>query len=389
MACRDQDKWLPIFWALDYFKDSQARDERERGWTMGPVDESAVPSGNAAKSAFVEAIEAWNEPATDVAISGLARTAPPKDVWELLFRYGARDYRSIGHKAIDVANTHRVLDVIGWQYAEVPLRSLAYALLMHEGGNPAERDDRADRPWRQNLELAEQFPDTWQQGRADRNATLELLKTLRDGSEDRVAKTVVDLVTSGVGPQPIWDALFLGAMELLIRQPAIVALHSVTTTNALYYAYRLAREDRSRRLLLLQNASFLPMFRDSMRDRGQVRPFRIDAMEPLQTGAKETAAVKEIFADVGSDPMDAARKTLSYIQSGGEAKPWIDLARRLIIEKSTGAHDYKFGCAVLEDAQYLSKEWRGRFLGGAVFSLQGAGKRDNPLIQQARSALDG
>ena len=39
----DQDRWLPIFWSLDYFKDSQARDEREGNWTMQAVDESAVP----------------------------------------------------------------------------------------------------------------------------------------------------------------------------------------------------------------------------------------------------------------------------------------------------------------------------------------------------------
>ncbi len=39
----DSDRWLPIFWALDHFKSSQAQDVREGNWTMGPVDESAVP----------------------------------------------------------------------------------------------------------------------------------------------------------------------------------------------------------------------------------------------------------------------------------------------------------------------------------------------------------
>src|SRR5919112_1828516 len=28
----ETDRWLPIFWALDYFKDSQARDEQEGNW---------------------------------------------------------------------------------------------------------------------------------------------------------------------------------------------------------------------------------------------------------------------------------------------------------------------------------------------------------------------
>ena len=39
----DSDRWLPIFWALDHFKSSQAQDVKEGNWTMGPVDEKAVP----------------------------------------------------------------------------------------------------------------------------------------------------------------------------------------------------------------------------------------------------------------------------------------------------------------------------------------------------------
>src|SRR5205823_13402435 len=39
VASPDSERWLPIFWAPDYFKDSQARDVREGNWTMGPVNE--------------------------------------------------------------------------------------------------------------------------------------------------------------------------------------------------------------------------------------------------------------------------------------------------------------------------------------------------------------
>src|SRR5204863_5782580 len=39
----DADRWLPIFWALDYFKSCQAAQARENGWRMAPVDEKAVP----------------------------------------------------------------------------------------------------------------------------------------------------------------------------------------------------------------------------------------------------------------------------------------------------------------------------------------------------------
>src|SRR5207247_7666132 len=39
----DSDRWLPIFWALDYFKSAQAEDVREGDWTMAALDETKVP----------------------------------------------------------------------------------------------------------------------------------------------------------------------------------------------------------------------------------------------------------------------------------------------------------------------------------------------------------
>src|SRR5258707_14154525 len=52
LASPDSDRWLPIFWALDQFKSSQAADVKEGDWTMAPVDESAVPPSHKAKAAF-------------------------------------------------------------------------------------------------------------------------------------------------------------------------------------------------------------------------------------------------------------------------------------------------------------------------------------------------
>jgi len=149
------DRWLPIFWALDHFKSSQARDVQEGNWTMAPVEEAAVPRALKAPRAFTRAMESWDEGAAAAAAAGLARTAGANEVFEMLFRFGARDFRSIGHKAIFVSNSWRTLQCIGWQHAEPVLRSLAYALLNHRGQpNPAKSDLPVDRPWRRNLALA-------------------------------------------------------------------------------------------------------------------------------------------------------------------------------------------------------------------------------------------
>lgn len=383
-AADPPDRWLPVFWAIDYFKDSQRRDEQQRGWTMSAVDESAVPAAADAQRAFVGAMDLWNEDGADAAVAALARTAKPVDVWELFFRYGARDYRSIGHKAIDVANSHRVLGVVGWAHAEPMLRSLAYALLMHEDGNPAERSAWPDQPWRRSQELVDQMPAEWRNGKTNPDAAAELLQALRTGSENEATDKVVDLLQRGVSPQSIWDGLSLGAVELLVRQPGIIALHAVTTTNALHYAYRFAREDRSQRLILLQNAAFLPMFRKSMHERGQVRDFQLDALQPVSVKGKGDELVDTIFAELQRDPLSAAKRTLAYAQSEAPWKPWIQQAQRLIIHKGTGAHDYKFGFAALEDQQYVSPPWRPYYAAASVFKLQSTSEPDNALIERIR-----
>jgi hypothetical protein len=93
LSSSDSDRRLPIFWALDYFKSSQAQDVHEGNWTMGPLDESAVPP---ARKAFVAALDTWDESAVDAAVASLARSAGSNEVYELFFRFGARDFRSIG-----------------------------------------------------------------------------------------------------------------------------------------------------------------------------------------------------------------------------------------------------------------------------------------------------
>src|SRR3989442_2367055 len=105
LSSPDSERWLPIFWALDHFKSSQAQDVKEGDWTMRAVDESKVPAPRKARQAFIEALENWDEAAADVAVSGLVRSASAQEVFELFCRYCSRDFRELGHKAIYVANS--------------------------------------------------------------------------------------------------------------------------------------------------------------------------------------------------------------------------------------------------------------------------------------------
>jgi hypothetical protein len=329
-------------------------------------------------------MDSWDEAKADVATAGLARNAKPQEVFDAFCRYGARDFRDIGHKIIYVANSWRTLQNIGWQHAEPVLRSLAYALLYHEGGNPATRDAEADRPGRRNLKLVKEIPAAWQNGKPDADATKNFLKTLREGSWEQASDRAVELLKRGVAPQSLWDAVFAGAGELLMRRPGIATLHAVTTTNALHYAFQHTTNDETRRFLLLQNAAFIPLFRSRANaDTG----ITIDEFEPVALKAAGAEAVEEIFADVSRDKFLAARKTLAWLTANGEAKPFLAAAQRLIYLKGTDSHDYKFSSAVLEDYSTLSPKLRDRFLAASVFWLKGSDAPDSGLVARTRAII--
>ncbi|PYS24507.1 MAG: hypothetical protein DMG11_24335 [Acidobacteria bacterium] len=365
-----------IFWALDEFKTSQAEEQRDSGWRMAPVDENTVPPAPRAKQAFIEAMESWDEKKADAAVAGLVRSAGANEIYELFYRFGARDFRDIGHKAIFVANSWRTLQFIGWQHAEPVLRSLAFALLHHDlkDTTPARSDDEADRPWRRNQELAARIGQRWMSGKVDDGATREMLDVLRAGSNNDACDKAVDLIGRGVSPQSIWDALFVSAGELLMRQPNIVMVHSVDSTNALRYNFQATSDEGTRKLLLLQNWT------------GKVADLRIDDVKPLALG-NPSGAIQEILSDVSTNRMNAARKIHQYLNDGGKVQDLMNAARRLIFLKGQNAHDYKFSAAVLEDYFNVSPAWRGHFLATSAFTLKGSGDRDNPLVERTRAAL--
>lgn len=384
MSSPENHRWLPIFWALDYFKSSQARDVREGNWTMAAVDESRVPGPQAARLKFVEAMEQWDVPAADAAIAGYSRAAGGAAVFEDFFRFAARDFRSIGHKAIFAANSWRTLQCIGWDHREPVLRSLAYALLNHEGGNPAKRDGEPDRPGRENLKRLAEIRQGWQIGRLDEGATREMIATLRNADDRQASQLVVEQLNAGIDPQSIWDGIFMAASELLVRQPGIVSLHALTTTNALRFAYETCADDNTRKLVMLQNAAFLTLFRGEMNRRGNVSTF---ALEQFQQAGDARPSLESILASISGNRMQAAQDVFAYLESGGDPKTLIDASRVLIFRKGNDSHDYKFSSAVLEDYYKVSPKFRSAFLAASVFRLKGEADRDTPLVQRVQAAF--
>lgn len=167
-------------------------------------------------------------------------------------------------------------------------------------------------------------------------------------------------------------------------KPGIVSLHAVTSSNALRYAFDAAADDETRKMLLLQNASFVPLFRNAL---GKADERRIDQLEAEPPKAKGRDAVAEIFADASRDRMTAARKALGYLNQNPQPRELMDMARLLVFLKGTDSHDYKYSAALLEDWSGLSSPWRERYLAAGMFLLRGSGGPDNGLVQRIRAAI--
>lgn len=376
------DALLPMFWALDNFKASQDQDVQEGDWTLAKVDEARVPGPSAARARFRDAMDAWDPEAADPAVAGLCRSSGAAETMETFWRYCIRDHRNIGHKAIFGMQCWRTLQAIGWQHAEPVLRSLAFGILDLQGDKNAEPVG----PYRANLENARKIRDGWQSGKADPSATRKLLAAFRTESPEAASAAVVEVLNAGVSPDSAWDAVALGAGELMTRSPGILTIHAVTACNALHFIHGASGDGGTRKLALLQAAGWLPMYRDRVQPPGSPN---LDALEPIEPVSSGDEALAEIFQDLDHDRLQAARKAIGYLARGGSADAVYRAGRSAIFRKGRDAHDYKFGAASWEEHELAADpSWKPALLAASLANMPGAGKGESPLMKRARDASE-
>ncbi len=382
------ERWLPALWAVEYFKVTQDEERRTSGWTMPAQTSAKASSQTEAHSALTSALNRWDLEAADAAVIEFASVAPPQDVFTLLFQYAARDFRSIGHKAIAAANAHRILTLLGWQHHEPMLRSLVAAILNHDGEpNPATAELEADAAGRQNETLLGAIPASWREGRLDSAASRDMLAVLREADALEASRAMVGLLQGEIAPMSIWHALHAAAAELMVTDPRIIALHAQTSANALHYAFRESDDPEAQKLMLLQCASFIPMFRD--RIRGGNRLASLDALEPVPIGTSNAEALEDIFANERRAKSTTMGKSLSYLEAGGAVQPLVDRVRHYLVDTVNNSHDYKFAEAVFENYAWTPRSpWRDRCLGAGFVYFNGPGSRSNAVMREARALLN-
>jgi hypothetical protein len=386
------DRLLPLFWALDFFKASQQKDVEEGDFTLKQVT-GRLPSPEKAWDEFHAAMDAWDEERADRAIAALVRSRGANEIIEGLWRYGARDYRNIGHKSIFVANTWRTLQTIGWQHAEPALRSLILGLLDFGKDGRVNEYAYEDQSYLPNAQRAAQaiggLPGDWTVGNAERSATIDVLDAIRTGDLDGAGRQTVDQLAQGkVKAQAVWDAVHLAGGELMMQQPGIYGIHTVTSVNGLRYAYETCADPETRLVLLLQGVGWMCQFRNFMASRPQgLQDVDITKLQPSTIDEQPAAAAENILAAISTNRTDAAAQALAFAQKHPQPHAFQQAALQAIFHKGTDAHDYKYAAAVFEDYELVSEAWRPHILATAVYHLPGASQSDSALMNRAREAV--
>lgn len=390
LAAEPEDRLLPLLWALDTFKASQQADEREGDWTLAAVDEPRVPAPDKARAALDQAFEQWDEEAADTAAAGLARAGGLAEVFEPFYLAAVRDQRNIGHKPIFAMQCRRTLNTIGAVHAEPVLRSLAFGLLDRQGDSAKAPAG----PYAASLERARAMRPDWTRGRRDPAASRELLQALRSASPEAAGREAARLVDEGIAPDSVWDGVLLAGLELMASKPGIVGLHAVTAANALHYIFHESAVDSTRRLAMIQAASWIPLYRERAGVADAER-FKLDDPELAPpSDAKPDPAdaaperLAEVFETLSNDRRAAARRAAAFLNAGGPPDALFAAARRMIFRKGRDSHDYKFGFAAEEETSLVSDPlWAAPMAAAALFNAPGAATPDSPLMNRARRAL--
>jgi hypothetical protein len=401
-----EEHLLPLFWGLNGFKQRQ----EDFGWESMTQWRGPLPPAEKAAAQFQDGLQNADQVQAESAIIALARGQGARQTMEQLWQHACRNGGTGGHMAICLANCFRAVETIGWEEAEPALRFVVQDWF---AGNYV-KADRYHQPNQARVDehLGHLQPD-WAGQHADRAATTELLAQIREGEGEKASALAIQQLRRGVGAQSIWDAVHLATAELLVRHKdgwglASRPLHSNTSTNAMHYAFRTATIPATRLLVLLQAVAWATSKTGGDRAGGDLRDLSITELPAIDVPASSDDAITEIFAQLPTrhyrwdkkdgavlaygtraDADEACRKVFVLTRDRPEAVPrFVQTARSWLCRKANNdSHEYKFLAAILENAGWVSPEWRPHLLAAAVHYFHGDQSPDNPVIRQVREAL--
>jgi hypothetical protein len=403
-----QESLLPALWALDSLKAGSPKPSALPIPISGPL-----PPASRAAGELQAGIEGRDEERAVRAIIAMSRTSGANRVGEALWQYAGRDWTFIGHLAILVANSWRLLQTIGWQHAEPVLRYVVSGLTGAKGSHP----DLQHFP--ENAVRVEKglkaLPADWAACDGEPAFSRELLALLRERKSDDACDLVVARLTAGKARAgAVWDAVFLSAGEMIAcAQKNSEPLHANTVANALRAGFEESGEPATRLLLLLQAVAWMTRFRAAMATKGWLKDSTdITTWEAEKRERPETVTA-EVLATLSHGGIDhgknngspvpgwfgttynnqtwrhaAARRAFGVALHDGGAGLLFQTAARLLPAKAdTDPHRIKFATAMFQNYRWVSRPWQPHLAAAASYSFLGADAPDTTTIQQIRRAF--
>ena len=392
---------LPMFWALDTLLH-----DRDGGLRYDAFELTAVPA-SAAEPELTRAMKRFDSERATSAMLTLSRSIGTRPAMSRLWRYAGRDFSFIGHRAIAMSNSWRVLESIGWENAE-PM--FEFVIRQLNGGKWEHwcHDENVAR----SREIGK-LPPAWAGTKSNPVATGELLETFRKEDHFSACKHAYELLAGGEAQAAaIWDAIYLIGGEFMMSYPTAdyiraAPLHTNTSSEALRVAFDRCGSPEVRLYTLLQAVAWAGNFFSVGRERDQLRPIKITEIPDAEIPEDAGEAVEAIFATqprqryvaedlsksrgvIGSrEEMDrASQMAFAFARRHRYHGEFLSMARSVTALKATqNAHDVKFPAAIFDTYRRISREWRPHIIAASMHHLHSSKMVDNAATRQAKELL--
>jgi hypothetical protein len=193
---------------------------------------------------------------------------------------------------------------------------------------------------------------------------------------------------TGLGAPTAWDAVLLVGADVFQRRPgrrsadgrgALLPVHAVTVASALRSSFEAARDDVTKRLLLLQAAAWVARVRDAL---GQIVGLSMEGPSLAAASALPTT----LDAAVESASPAMALAFLERDVSGSAAL--VARMRRTLARAGREHHQHKLAAALGEEAVRVAPRLRSRLLAPAVDYLANPKDADSDVFRRAERLLD-
>ena len=388
------EELLPVLFHLDELKRSQERDAERGDWMLPlPPAASGDLGEEQARAELARALASFDGERADRAVTALFRRAGADATFAALWPAVVRDFGGLGHKAILGAHSASALARIGPEHGEPVVRALAWSLTEEFPRALLDDDDAA-------REAARGFPAAWRSGAEGPDASLALARALVAAGPAGAREAIVAAVADGLGARGAWDGVRLAACDLFARGPALLSVHPITVTAALFQVQRRAADELTRRAALLQAATWIPRVRDVLADNELFDP-RSSALDELARPAGDLARAS---ADPQAHPspsetpdelagsLDAtfAAPSLARVRAHVERHGPAAFSARLLAHlhrAATDSHQPKLAAALLGEARHVHPRWVPTLFSPALGYLPAAAALTTPLHERSRELL--